>query len=478
MLVRPPSRGARALTTALATLTLAACGATTPTPPVPRLIEGGGVGDGPISGTLNVYVMNEDTRATVLGATVRVGGSSDPAACSVVTDSTGLAIFDARTCALLDGKVSVTASAKDYAPSTWIGVDAANLTMTIHATTAPDVDSAVVTGTIAGWDGLAAPAAKHNLLGFVGYSGTRTLGDAVNDLAQDKRHVAVTGVPLLDGIDFPQNVCVRNAYVNDCAWRLKTRTGAQAHYAVLLDQDTKGTEDDDSDDTFTVLGWAVKTGLSFTKDHGADGETLTLLADADLQPLVVAFPPAPSGLDVLTGFPMLDLGDDGRIAVIFPALDATQAMTRVPRLVGPLARGRYDFLAKAQDAKDKEQPATLTWGHSVDVSAPVVPKAWLPPPTALTVASGVYGFTPTPGATVHSAELQTMAGVRAWSITIFDGSTSFTLPGVSPDPLPAGSARYVVSALLVPGLDLTNAKFDDLRDQLTALASDELVFSR
>ena len=41
-----------------------------------------------------------------------------------------------------------------------------------------------------------------------------------------------------------------------------------------------------------------------------------------------------------------------------------------------------------------------------------------------------------PAATVHGAELQTMDGQRLWSITIFDGTTSFTLPGLSPDPLP------------------------------------------
>jgi hypothetical protein len=464
------------LVAALLAPALAACGnMTIAVPPAPRFIPGGGLGDGPINGALNVYVADDDTRAPVSGATVRVGGSSDPAACSATTDSTGLALFEKKTCALLDGKQSITASSTDYAPTTWIGVDAANVTLSIKAKTPAAVDTAIVTGTIAGWDALPAPAAQHSLLGIVGYSASSTMSDAANNLVQDMRtvHAMVAGMTI--DAPVPSNACVRNLYVDDCTWRLKTRTGAQAHYAIVLDQDGKGT-DDKTDDTFTVIGWAIKTGLSFQKDVGADGETLTLLTDDQMQPFTAMFPSAPSGLDYLQAYPMLDLGDAGRLAIILPALDATHTMTRVPKLTGALASAHYDFVAKAQDAMGQDQPATLSWSHAVDPSKTVAALAWTPAPTALMAAGGTYSFGAVPGATLQGAELQTMAGQRAWSITIFDGTTSFTLPGVSPDPLAPGPSLFVASALVLTDFNPADAKIDDLRDKLTHLASDQLKF--
>jgi hypothetical protein len=460
---------------ALCLTALAACGNTSVNvPPTPRMIPGGGLGDGPINGYLNVYVMDDDTRAPISGAAVRVGGSAEPSPCTVNSDSTGLAVFELKTCMLLTGKQSVTASATGYSPSTWIGVNATNLTMSIRATTPAAIDSATITGTITGWDTLPAPAPQHQTLALIGYSGSRTLGDAANNLPQDMRNVTVA---LIGDFPIPSNLCVRNALVSDCNWRLKTRTGSQAHYAVVLDQDTKGTDNNDADDTFTVIGWAIKTGLSFSKDHGADGEALTLLADADMQAFSVSFPTTPSGLDYIGAFPMLDLGDAGRIAIVLPALNMTSTTTRVPKLTGALASGKYDFFAKAQDAQDKDQPGTLSWAHAVDATKPVTSLNWLLPPTGITATGGMYSFTAVVGATLHGAELKTMAGNRAWSVTIFDGSTSFTLPGVSPDPLPTGMARLGVSALVVPDFSLTSAKFDDLQDRLTHISSDEIMFT-
>lgn len=459
----------------LAVCALSACGNNSVSgPPAPRLIEGGGVGDGPISGALNVFVIDDETKKPVSGATVRVGASADPAACSVVSDSTGLAIFAAGTCALVaSGKQSITASAAAYAPSTWIGVDGANVTIAIRATALPVVETAVITGTIAGWDALAAPAAGHQTLALVGASASRTLGDAANDLPQGQREVSLG---LLGPVQIPSNLCVRNALANDCSWRLTTRTGPQAHYAIVLDQDTKGT-DLEADDAFTVIGWAVKRGLDFSKDAGADGEVLTLLTDAEMQPFSVTFPPALTGLDFIAAFPMLDLGAEGRIAIVLPALDPQHTTTKVPKLAGTLANAHYGFFANAKDAKDQEQPSSLAWAHDVDPTKPVASLAWLAPPTALKAEGGTYSFTPAAGASVQGGELLTNAGKRAWSITILDGTTSFTLPGVSPDPLPAGAARFVASALVIPGFKANDVVFQNLQDTLTHLASDAIAFT-
>jgi hypothetical protein len=480
MLDRPgtPSATSALATLALLTTTFAgACGGTESHKVVPRVIPGGGVGDGAISGQLDVYVTDDDTRAPVAGASVRVGASAATAPCTALTDSTGLALFDSASCASLQGKQTLTASAAGYAPATWIGVNGSNVTMPVRATVRAAVDSATVTGTIADWARLPPPAAGHQTLGLVSYSQTRQLGDRANDIAQGTRTITV---PIVGAVEIPANVCVRNALVDDCAWRLTTRTGAQAHYAVILDQDTKGTPNDDSDDTFTATAWAIKPGLSFTARQSASGESLTLLTDGQMRTVTVAMTTPPPGLDALTGFPMLDLGGDGRVPITSPALDLITTTTRVPALAGDLASARYDLLAKAQDAKDKDQPSTLDWIHGADPAATIPVGGWLAPPGAISAAGGTYSFTPVAGATLHSAELKAAAGADTtlWSITIFDGSTSFTLPGLSPDPLPAGMVRLDVSALAIPGAKLQDVAFDDAREAITGLSSDEITFTR
>jgi len=57
-------------------------------------------------------------------------------------------------------------------------------------------------------------------------------------------------------------------------------------------------------------------------------------------------------------------------------------------------------------------------------------------------------------------------------------TTSFTLPGLSPDPLPLGTLRFAVSALRIPGVDVKNIVFDDLRDVLTDISTDEITYVR
>jgi hypothetical protein len=473
-----------------------ACGGGNPLPTKtdPRMIPGGGIGDGPLRGALNVYVIDEDTRDVLSSAAVRVGAADEQEPCNGLTDSTGLARFDssgaaavdggasAGACKLLTKPVTLTVSATGHAPSTWIGVNGGNVTVALRAISAPKLGRATVGGTVAGWDDLPAPAANHNRLAVVGASSNPALSDRANNLDQGTRSVDVDvgGTPY--PVDIAANVCVRNsnpaALVDDCNWVLTTHTGAQAHFAILVDQDTKGTPDDDSDDTFTVTGWAIKTGLSFADGTTTNGEILQPIADADMQTFSATFASGPSGLDNVVGLPVLDLGSDGRISIILPALNKTTMMTRVPKVTGPLAGAHYDLIASATDDPTKPLPASLAWLRVVDSSTTVAVTSWLPPPTAIAMTGGMFSFTPVTGATVHGAELQTMDGQRRWSITIFDDTTSFTLPGLAPDPLPLGTIRFVVSALRVPGVDVQNIVFDDLRDVLTDISTDEITYSR
>ena len=85
---------------------------------------------------------------------------------------------------------------------------------------------------------------------------------------------------------------------------------------------------------------------------------------------------------------------------------------------------------------------------------------------------------PVTGATLHGAEFRDPAsGARTWSVTIFDGSATFSLPGLSPNPLATagGTDTLTVSALVIPGIDLGNVSFDDAAEKLTNLSSDQIT---
>ena len=177
-----------------------------------------------------------------------------------LTDSTGLARFDSSAatatadggasggagCGLLTKAVTLTVSASGHAPSTWIGVDGSNATIALRAISSPALGRATVMGTIAGWDDMPAPAANHNRLAFIGASSNPDLTDRANNLDQGTRRVVVDVAGQPYPIDIGANICIRNSnpllFVNDCNWVLTTHSGPQAHFAILLDQDTKGTE--------------------------------------------------------------------------------------------------------------------------------------------------------------------------------------------------------------------------------------------
>ncbi len=173
----------------------------------------------------------------------------------------------------------------------------------------------------------------------------------------------------------PANACVRNALADDCNWQLIARTGPQAHFAIIVDQDPNGTPNDSTDDIITPLGWALLTGLDLTAGATMVNETLPQVAAADLVPFSAAFPALPAGMTYFNAYPAIELpGGAGRIPAVVPTLGPKVTMTSVPKLAGTttvgLAGGSYDLLASAQATMTAAEPASLTWMHGVNATAP------------------------------------------------------------------------------------------------------------
>src|SRR5512132_2774531 len=86
----------------------------------PRLIAGGGIGDGSIDGRVNVHVIDGDD-APVANATVRVGDVDK------TTDEKGLAIFED-----VDGPQTISVKAEGFRSVAWVAADGANVTIPIE----------------------------------------------------------------------------------------------------------------------------------------------------------------------------------------------------------------------------------------------------------------------------------------------------------------------------------------------------------
>ena len=174
-------------------------------PAMPRLIPGGGIGDGAIDGHLYVHVTDDDTRAVVGSATVRIGASADPSPCEVATDSTGLATFEPDGCPDLKGPVTVDRVGDGLRAHHLDRRQRHQLDDPDSLEGAPGDRNGDRHGYIAGWADLPAPAANHQTLALIGASQAPDLGDRANDIPQGMRDVLVAG---LVTTSVAANICV------------------------------------------------------------------------------------------------------------------------------------------------------------------------------------------------------------------------------------------------------------------------------
>ena len=161
----------------------------------------------------------------------------------------------------------------------------------------------------------------------------------------------------------------------------------------------------------------------------------------------------------------------------FPAM-AVSTQERSTSASRPLGSIRLDRSSQIHSRASRTECVTCRRRRrSESAAAPGDVSSWLATPSVVAVAGGNYSFGAASGATLHAADIESTNGERLWAVTIFDGSTSFTLPTLTPDPIPAGSARLKVSALKIPGVDLNDVVFDELQDEITALSTNAITFT-
>lgn len=431
----------------------------------PCLSLGGGLGSGAIAGEVNVFVIDADTNAPISNADVRIGIATIAEPLTGTTDTAGLAVFSG---AALRGPQTITVTASGYATSTWIGANGANITIPLEASSSAAEPTATASGTIEGWASMPAPASNHYYLAYAGYSMTADIRASENKIVQ----------PSGNG-ELPPNACVYvpTLPVNECNWLIYTRTGPQAHYAVILDGDSKGTLTNFDDDTYEVIGFAIKTGLHLDEGAESTGEVLAPVPATDFADVMVRFAAAPAGLDDLSGFAVVRIGDEGLIPVGQFSSDITTGV--LPTLNGELADGSYDFVAQARpSAMAVGETSSFILRRGVNIAATVDTGDWLPTPLNVSPSDGTYSFEAPKDANLHTVEFLGATGEKAWSVTLLDGSTSFSLPALAPDPLPAGEVILQVNAFDISGLDLKDFAIEDFTDSMTRTSANYIIFTR
>ena len=404
-----------------------------PVLPPPRVISGGGIGDGPIDGVANVYVIDDATRAPISGATVRVGTLEG------TTDAAGLFVAEGVT-----GPQTVVVKASAHRSDMWVGANGTNMTFNLEAATEAVPGAATLSGTV----DLASItlATNHVKVAQVFYSQTDDIGDAANEIMTP---AGATG-PL--------------CFTTPCNFSIKTRTGKIALLAAVYDHDTKGTGTD-TDDTQVLIGWAAKTGLTVTGGVDQSGVTLTLIDVGMLNTVTVDFGSPPAGHNTVAAIVGIELGTDGVFAIpLFRT--PTDATLLVPKLAAfPASKYRLIGIANTGTSSTATESIVLRRGLA---STTLAAGTWLNPPTSVMATRTGVSWGPASGATLHGVEFA-QGTAALLNVSVFDASTQFTVPDLVA--LPAGALTVKVNAIGAPGLDVNSFTLDDDRNKLAMVSS-------
>ena len=154
-----------------------------------------------------------------------------------------------------------------------------------------------------------------------------------------------------------------------------------------------------------------------------------------------------------------------------PAVNPGHASTKVITPSGGLA-GHYEVVALATPNATATTPFATAFVHNVTTSATV--PAWFAQPTAL-AAGATFSFA---GAGAFATAQISRAKQPLWDITILDGSTSLTLPTVTPDPIGAGMANFGVNLADAPGFDPGSFNVGAATASLARVAGAQTSFTR
>jgi hypothetical protein len=408
-------------------------------PAGPRVIPGGGIGDGPIDGVAYVYVIDDATREPIAGATVRVGTLEG------TTDATGLFTADGVT-----GPQTITVKATNYRSEMWVGANGTNMTFAMAVAAKPSARSATISGSL-DLSSFTVPIG-HTKYASVGYSQSHDLDDPNNSIVTpDAMKSCATGLSTTQ----PNN--------GPCNYTLEVRAGKVALLAPVFDVDMKGSPLDPSDDVVTLIGYAYKTGLTVAENVDQTDVTLNALDIGMQHNVTVDFGSPPPGHNTVAGIVGVDAGDDGILQVSIRTPTMATALIPKPEAFG----GSYQFVGIATQGDTPTAARSFVIRRDLTGTS-LSAGTWLAAPGSPNVTRTSASWTAVPGATVHSIEYA-QGNARLLNISVFDGSTQVTIPDLVT--IPSGAIQVVVQAIGAPGLDVTNFSLEADEDKLVEVGA-------
>jgi len=404
----------------------------------PRIIAGGGIGDGAIDGELNVGVIDHTSYAPIAGATVQVGTAMK------TTDSKGFATFSGVT-----GAQTVTVKADTYRSVVWVDANGANVTVGLTlASETPD--QATLTGTITGYDAIAVPTG-HAKIAAVFASQTDDLGDPANSIATPANG----------------NICLSQTM---CNWTLASRTGTVTIIAAILDQDLHGTPTDSTDDTRTVIGWAMKTGVVIDKGVDQSGLALAPVEAGNLETVTVDDGTPPDALTMTSGIVGIEVSNEEVVQLpLAIEVPPTATSMLVPKRSVFGADATYRLTAIAQTASGDMGAQSIVVRHGLTTTS-LSAGTWLVPPTGVTVTRTSAAYDAVAGAKAHSIDYVDGSGTTLLEITVFDDKAK-TVDVPALVALPSSGTLTAKVNGIAADFDVTDFSLDTDRDKLTGISA-------
>ena len=397
----------------------------------PRVIAGGGVGDGEIDGELNVHIIDGQTDEPIANATVEVGGTEKD------TDERGLVVFED-----VEGRQQIAVKVTGYRSAVWVGANGANVTVPLTPLTPAAPDQAVLSGTVDSW--AQDLPQGHAKAAIVLYSQTDQLGDDANNIATPANG----------------NICFGIAM---CAWRIVTRTGDVSLAAAIVDRDGKGTPME-ADDTNTVIGWAIKENITVEDGVDQSGMTLAPVEAGNMEEVTVDLGTPPAALSTVQSLVGVEIGEHEVVQIpMFVLADPTRVLAPKPAAFTDGAGYRLTAVAQTSMGDLGAQSILVRIG----TSPALVAGEWLVPPTDIAITQTGASFTPSDGARAHLVAWRDATDETILDMLILDGSTEVEVPALVA--LPSGVTRGSVQAI---GADfaLDDFSLDEDRRLLWGLA--------
>jgi hypothetical protein len=404
----------------------------------PRVIEGGGIGDGDIDGTVFVHVIDNTTDAPIVNAMVEISGTAQK------TDADGLVEF-----VDVEGPQTISVKLQGYRPTVWASANGKNVTIPLTKSSATIVGQATLSGSITGWDPTGLPA-NHVKGAVVLYSHTDTLGDEANERTTVSQRNICTGAT--------------------CDWMLVTRTGKVSLFAAIIDFDTRGTPAD-TDDTLTIIGWATKKGITVENGVPQTGVPLTIVEAGNLENLTIDYGASPAGLTSKASVVGIEISDDEIVQL--PVFDATATTVLAPKPNVFGGTKGYRLTAVAQTAVGNTGAQSIVLRRNL--KAPKLDAGtWLTPPVGVSGTRTSASWSLVAGAIAHQIQFLDTAEQVQLEMTVFDKTTtSIDVPELVA--LPVSGALEVRVSGIGASFDVQDFSLEDDEDKLFGLASQDAV---